>query len=119
MISKELITQVLRGYPKYSEQDECTGNITYKVGSNIIHFEVNSNMMSQYNVYEFAYKCKEWAMSKGFIIITYGEAYYNVDVHYKNNKSQIGRMAFYDTAQEEPEAIFKACQWILDNKEIK
>jgi hypothetical protein len=117
MISKELITQILRVYPQYSKQDECTGNITYEGKSSIIYFEVNSKMISQCNVYELAHKCKEWAMSKGFIILTYGEAYYNVDVHYKCNNSKIGRMAFYDTAQEEPEAIFKACQWILDNKD--
>lgn len=71
------------------------------------------------NIYELANKCKEWAMSQGFIILTYGEAYYNVDVHYHSNKSKFGNLAFSETAQEEPQAIFKACQYILDNQDEK
>lgn len=71
------------------------------------------------NLYELSHRCKEWATSKGFIILTYGEAYYNVDVHYRSNKSKFGNLAFSETDLEEPEAVFKACEFILTqlNKE--
>ena len=72
------------------------------------------------NIYELAHKCKEWALSKGYII--------EVGVHPTIKKDRTDRDYFYiittDRGQQlvpkfveiiktEPEAIFKACEWIL------
>lgn len=120
MISKELITQALEMYPQYSKDDECTGNIQYRTGTNIIHFEVNSNSMQSTNIYELQHKCKIWAYKNGFILRS---EYYPPDSFLFSggcllvNISTEESMWFNGTL--EPKAIFKACQWVLDNKESK
>lgn len=108
MISIELLSKVLNK-DILNIQKSTNTKILFSYKSNL-----HSAQTSDINIYELAHKCKEWAMSKGFIVLTYGEAYYNVDVHYHTNKSKFGNLAFSDTAQEEPEAMFKGCQYILD-----
>jgi hypothetical protein len=107
MISQDLLSEILNV--------DC-----YEVGvsKNIFTYQLVKGCKSEINIYELVHKCKEWAMSKGFIVLTYGEAYYNVDVHYHSNKSKFGNLAFSDTAQEEPEAMFKGCQYILDQIKV-
>ncbi len=106
MISKELISIILK-------QDinqihlECD---TIYYGEDFIPSLKDGFKIDIHNL---AHKCKEWAMSQGFIILTYGEAYYNVDVHRHANKSKFGHLVFEGTSETEPEAIFKACEWIL------
>ena len=67
-------------------------------------------------------KCKEWAYTQGYIIFSkirlnssYASCYFhNIGKHdYEDNFHNDFR------AETEPGATFKACQWILDNKEIK
>ena len=74
------------------------------------------------NIHELAHKCKEWARIKynfyiiptiqyqkdGFItmIVTDNEDFINN----VNERRKVG-------AQTEPEAIFKACEWILRNNQ--
>lgn len=114
MISKELLSEVLGRDILYCDMSTInTNQIDYIMEFDKSEYHENRTI----NIYELAHKCKEWATSQGFIVLTYGEAYYNVDVHYHSNKSKFGHLAFSDTAQEEPEAIFKACAWILNNKE--
>ena len=68
------------------------------------------------NIYELSHKCKVWAFSKGYPFNVYYkndyfercEPKYDIDL-YNHRKSFCN-----DT---EPEAIFKACEWIL--KEIE
>jgi len=110
MISEELLSTILGA--------GVTRVVHYPKDSNL-YYSFTGTDTQHINIYELAHKCKEWAMSQGFIVLTYGEAYYNVDVHYHSNKSKFGNLAFSDTAQEEPEAIFKACQWILEQNDNK
>ena len=74
----------------------------------------------EYNIYELAHKCKEWAYKQKrvnmFIIetdienfqinvsILYGEQHPSLNIHYFNEDNC------------EVKSIIKACQWILDNK---
>lgn len=78
------------------------------------------------NIYELAHKCKEWAIKKGYTIRT--EAY-----DYMENDSFSGTYWWVirlrpkvwsengcpncGANNSEPEAIFKACEWVLDNKD--
>ena len=108
MISKELLKNVLYG--------ENIDNIS--IISNDITFEYSHyvNGVFQYrrktdiNIYELAHKCKEWASTHNYSVISkpdnvpgLWEAYVNLSLTSKHG----------EVAESEPEAIFKACQWIL------
>ena len=63
------------------------------------------------NIYELAHKCKEWAHSRNFMIQSY----------LYNTKARADLLSSCDVdekfiADTEPEAIFKACEWILKAK---
>jgi hypothetical protein len=78
--------------------------------------------LGTYNIYELAHKCKEWAFWNDYYVITkmrmpdiYRDCQkidYGFEVYQQDNISE--HSWWLDT---EPEAIFKACQWILDNKD--
>lgn len=77
------------------------------------------------NIYELAHKCKEWAFNEGFTLSSSKdgidewciELYNHLADDINDYRLNIDFDAF--DATTEPEAIFKACQWILDNKETK
>ena len=115
MISEELISEVLRLYPQYSNSDFCSGNIQIKQHS--IHFEVNKSYMTQLNMYEFAHKCKEWAYKNGYNIESDYIGYTRIST---TNDSYIVKSDTLGLCQySEQESIFMDCQWILDNKDNK
>ncbi len=68
--------------------------------------------ISSWNIYELAYKCKEWATKQDRAIFSgslVGEKGFYCDV-----KIYGGSTVHITTNQDtEPEAIFKACEWIL------
>ena len=129
MISKELLSEVLGVkvlslYTHASAEhigycfDESCGN------------DISRQM--EINIYELAHKCKEWAYNLNMPLMS---GYYN-DKKYsdKDDKNEykiycIVKMYEYSSriwigtiwheifnADTEPEAIFEACQWILENK---
>ena len=113
MISKELLSNVLDNEVPYQVK---VHKIIIK--NNSLNYFYNSKdsggglfEANEYiNIYELAHKCKEWAISKGWIlhevrnlkeyIIYFGGDYREPSDDFR--------------AETEPEAIFKACQWILD-----
>lgn len=79
------------------------------------------------NIHELAHKCKEWAIKQEFVdtisSLQFREEYYKEDLY-------DGRACVFYADKETPpmifeegseiEAIFKACEWILDQtKESK
>jgi len=59
------------------------------------------------NIYELAHKCKEWARDIGFTFkIEFSKRGVSL-MFYGDIKNP------YNVADTEPEAIFKACEWIL------
>ena len=67
------------------------------------------------NIYEFAFKCKEWAKLKHFIDIDShpGCARWGEKAVSHNGKPSV----FYEQVfigRTEPEAIFKACEYIME-----
>lgn len=106
MISKELLSEVL-GLKRIDE---------IYIEDSVLYFcELNNGI----NIYELAHKCKEWAYKEGFIIDTGFHKYYINQ--FKANcygwvSSNINIKQHFNECTEQ-EAIFKACQWILDNKE--
>jgi len=79
--------------------------------------DVTGQISLGYNVHELAYKCKVWAKQKNIILVS------NLRV---NDEAQCVLHDVSDLldikelhsciSPTEPEAIFKACEWILENK---
>ena len=127
IISKELLSEVFGQEVKFIRY---IANNTYEV-----HFEKPIRLKYQIiNIYELAHKCKEWALSQGFSLSSSkpivandeGNQVFNywwcAYLHEINKESFEGpAMATFNNfnSEIEPEAIFKACQWILDNKDRK
>lgn len=109
MISKELLSEVLSSLTLLEIID---GKI-----DNNVYFKVEEiDILQSVNIYELAHKCKEWAINLDRVGVfsvcrTQLDGYIEIQIDIKMDKE-------WKTIQEktEPEAIFKACQWILDNK---
>lgn len=130
MISKELLREVL-GYEIID---------IFFIEGNIVTFHFRCGSLDSFhtesiNIHELAHKCKEWANKKRAYIILSGICEYR-DVSVQPEKryltyfcdmgfgiptqkwiGHVGNNSKRVYATTEPEAIFKACQWILDNKE--
>lgn len=102
-ISTELISSVLVKETRHLTYD------TIYVEDNFIIFSYEGEYQFEVNIYEFAFKCKEWARDKYNITISsalyrdYAKSW-NVD----KDKSY--------TAKTEVEVIIKACECLLENK---
>ena len=107
MISKELLSEVLSSLTLLEIID---GKI-----DNNVYFKVEEiDILQSVNIYELAHKCKEWAKRKEYTITMYLHLDTVAITIYKDSKKVFSTPSM--TVQTEPEAIFKACQWILDNK---
>ena len=125
MISKELLSEVLN-----------IEIVSYQMKQkNILAYEYNKVSKNQWsgktfcnrsiNIYELAHKCKEWALDNRWIISTMPmlteKKWRNTSVRLSHFYSA-GKDRYLDgiyhngriEADTETEAIFKACQWILD-----
>lgn len=126
-ISKELLSEVL-GYTDEDYVIVATEKDIF-LDKNYLHYEYQDpyctpetyiTIKDKINIYELAHKCKEYALNKGYYLRA------EQGVNYKDN---LQWAAFLNTDMDdgadyvdywnntEPEAIFKACEWIL--KEIK
>ena len=106
IISKELISEVL--------------------GRNIVDFTVNvgfifiqeKTISHNLNTYEFAFKCKEWAVKYNFQLVSWTVAFEAVkkkgycQTHNIQDKNRESDKPFREDT--EVEAIIKACNWILE-----
>jgi hypothetical protein len=133
MISKELFEAVFIGCSFSHVEDNYI--VHYSQPCNIIE---GSWVESEITVYELTHECKEWASSLGFNICS-GKADidYDADSHISNytiwyvalinlrigaesynSRHDVQRWLTDKEFQEnsEVEAIFKACQWVLENK---
>ena len=108
--SKELISEVLS---KEVEEERF-------IDSNSLTY-VNSGIYEDINIYELAHKCREWALSEGYIIEvgvhpTIKKDRSDRDYFYKitTDRGQILVSKFDEIIKTEPEAIFKACELVLE-----
>ena len=106
MISKELLSEVLelRSYIESIDESVDEKNIYY-------YSSYESYPATQYsiNIYELSHKCKEWAISKGWVLHEVRNLkeyiiYFSGDFREPSNDFR---------ADTEHEAIFQACEWIL------
>lgn len=113
IISKELLSEVIDFVNPIDE----VGNIN--AFDNTFYVTFKNQCGKNINIYELAHKCKEWAWDNGYEI---EELCHNLIVHYldveqleylkKEFNTEDGLYIPYN-----PYRVFKACQWILDNKD--
>lgn len=119
MISKELLSVVM-------------GDKIEKVRilNNIVHiYYINDKQEYFINIYELAYRCREWARNNEYEVSAClpvvqddtGAQVFNYWYKSYIHKFEIGSygppeqfLNFNVNASSEPEAIFKACEWILE-----
>ena len=116
MISKELLSAVLGLH--------C-GIKSIKNSEVIYWFDCIGEIREHsINIYELAHKCKEWAYTNKYRLSSSQHRLNTKQEYYINNQiASYFCSVYYITnddsdiqidANTEPEAIFKACQWILD-----
>ena len=101
-ISTELISSVLVKETRHLTYD------TIYVEDNFIIFSYEGEYQFEVNIYEFAFKCKEWARDKYNITIS-SSLYKNFAKSWNVDKDKSY------TAKTEVEVIIKACEWLLEN----
>lgn len=123
-ISKELLSEVLGEDVRLgiyttvdSDEDELVQHIMkIEIYGNRVSYwrhykewgDGRTMCKSNINIYELAFKLKEWAYSKCYEIISYTEG---CEIF----QTQLDETIKYFYAETEVEAIFLACEYILNN----
>ena len=110
-INKELIKNVL-----VKETENLSDDFTFSIKDNYILFADEGECQFEVNIYEFAFKCKEWAENKGYIIFSKNKEclIYSINEVYDVIEC-LNQYEDYFESDTECEAIIKACNWILEN----
>ena len=111
MISKALLSEVL-GIPLLHIRYNNTTNLYEIFKEDLFNWSDGSygrwsNL--EVNIYELAHKCKAWALNLGYILYSAVHGY----ECYIDSRNFIDNTPVRFLSESEPEAIFKACQWIL------
>ena len=101
-LNKELIKNVL-----VKETENLSDDFTFDIDEDYILFRDEGETLFDYNIYKFAFKCKEWAMDKYDITIS-SSLYKNYAKSWNIDKDKSY------TAKTEVEVIIKACEGILE-----
>ena len=109
IISKELLSEVLQ--QNVISVYERRNQHRYKTSSVNGPWTSGSDVPLP-NIYELANRCKEWAHSQNFMIQSY----------LYNTKARADLLSSCDVdekfqADTEPEAVFRACEWILKEQQ--
>jgi len=127
MISNELLGKVLEIEVNDIDYSDYIKDTVYFT----THSRGINNEEDNINIYELAHKCKEWAYRSSYDKSPTIESYLNsIDSVHSGNKAT-ACVHFYGVhtdgstlqkvfnAPTEPEAIFKACEWILQQTNQK
>jgi len=133
MISKELLSEVL-GFKVtkiHVIQQDSDGYEDYEFGTVLLFSAEGGRHNSKINIHELAYKCKEWCTKYNFKLeseLTYledGKFYGRARLIHTQmmgfcvfgfQKQHTYKSEWFENYMTEPEAIFRACQWVLENK---
>ena len=113
-ISKELLSEVL-GYEALPTQ-VSTKELQY-IDKRRKHGAFHPCYI---NIHELAHKCKEWALSKEYKLLSMSKECFLYDTKELYDVSeQLNQWSEWFDAETEVEAIFKACQWIYEQQKEK
>ena len=109
-ISKELLSEVLN-----YEVDAFLGINKNEIDYTCCRDENEGYVDISINIYEFAYKSKEWAENKGYILFSKNKEclIYSIDEVYDVIEC-LNQYEDYFEGNTEIEAVIKACNWILE-----
>jgi hypothetical protein len=119
-ITKELLSKVLEVNASHVIVDLKT--IHYNIRSDVKESEFVAHFNGRWNIlnkYEMAHRCKEWAYTKGYVLVSTIRTNSALAIC---EFSIVGNCDYKDEpwnnfrATSEPEAVFKAVKWILENK---
>ena len=111
--NKELIKNVLA-----KDTENLSDDFTFNIEDNYILFVDEGESQFEVNIYEFAFKCKEWALKYNFQLVSWTIAFEAVkkkgycQAHNIQDKNRESDKPFREDT--ECEAIIKACEWILE-----
>ena len=109
MISKELLSAVLK-------EKRVILDYEISISKNEIHYgHIDIEEDGFINIYELAHKCKEWALEHDCELLSCIRSKDRAICDIYSDKYDC---KFTHYGETEPEAIFRACQWIL-NKDSK
>lgn len=112
MISKELLSEV---FNRKVRTLTIVDNKIYFQYEDVYYGGISGIDDEEINIYELAYKCKEWAYNQGYTIDIYNKS---DGLFIEISKNTIGTYLYksllFDLKNEQSE-LFKACQWILKN----
>ena len=109
-ISTELASAVLG-----KEVTKCSLINKARNSINITYFEDKEDFNTicrEWNIYEFAFKCKEWAFKKNYTIVD-GIDGIGEDICYIIEISGYSLESYYEQGKNYHN-VFKACNWILE-----
>jgi len=106
MISKELLSAVYSNFT-------IAEILNNRIDENIYYKIKEIDILQSINIHELAHKCKEWAWGKHLITVRSGYAEFGAWSNLANDNSV--SFVSMDIPMTEPEAVFKACEWILEN----
>lgn len=118
IISKELLIEVLE--VEISDFNIIGNKLNYIIPNyeteedgELLYINLGQNI----NIYEFAFKCKDWALKQGYMM--------KIENHYSNSiqiqiRKNISSSEYLEpwkkTFKSEVEAIIEACEWVLQIK---
>lgn len=93
--------------------------------TNIVSIEIQKETVLEINIYELVYKCKEWVYKNKYVVssglskafdgtVEYDCIIEHFDTYYSKEDVD-GYKQFI--ADSEEKAVFKACKWVLENKD--
>lgn len=112
--SKELLSAI------FNKPIGTITEVSFDNQRNRIEYQELKRYWESINIYELAHKCKEWAFEQGYELFS---RILSNDHQMTGNclvirvESDPETVLKITNGSTEPEAIFLACNWILENKE--
>ena len=108
-ISKELIKNVL-----VEETENLSEDFSFYIDEDYIVFRDEGETLFDYNIYKFAFKCKEWAFKNKYKIQSQINEGNKGHSHITKKNDDCWAKGFFENT--EIEAIIKACEFILTKR---
>ena len=117
MISKELLSEIFMYKVTQIHNIDAENNIHFN-GGNEARYPYFLIKPITINIHELAHKCKEWSFDNGYSLESAKKAVLGEENKMTSTWICCGFTPTYEvlpnfTANTEPEAIFKACEWVL------
>ena len=112
MISKELIKNVL-----VEETENLSEDFSFYINEDYIVFRDEGETLFDYNIYKFAFKCKEWALKSKFKIQSQINESNEGHSYITTKNDDCWAKGFFENT--EIEVIIKSCEFISTKKESK